>query len=338
MKRRLFILLLGLFLLLSACGGKEQTATEETNPPIQPTVPSGQTDALSALREDMKPPLIAVADFGFPALSEEFGIMDYLWDKYPRWIEERDFIRNIPEERIVRTTDCYGDWVQLLCIVPRDPASTVSVTVTRCDPETYEQLETREAYHSETGEPIFLLADIAEHITVTVVVIDSEGRGVSWIPYWDNAHPIPEDGYYGALMMDFTPISEKTAYENAISQGWYVPELAELMGTEWLSQMNFYAMDLMDNSVPGDNGGWVTIYDQNMIGAYTQSYSGSWDYADGMLHLSLVPEFEDGYLVDDSFPVLMLEGELWIGRNEDGIGLPHFFENQQEDTLEQPKG
>ena len=47
-----------------------------------------------------------------------------------------------------------------------------------------------------------------------------------------------------------------------------------------------------------------------------------------MLQLSLVPEFEDGYLNDDSFPVLMLDGELWIGRNECGNALPHFYDDQ----------
>ena len=52
----------------------------------------------------------------------------------------------------------------------------------------------------------------------------------------------------------------------------------------------------------------------------------------------LVPEFGDGTFVDDSFPVLMLDSYLWIGRNDDGIALPHFHADQLEDILDQPKG
>ena len=36
--------------------------------------------------------------------------------------------------------------------------------------------------------------------------------------------------------------------------------------------------------------------------------------------------------------VLMLDGELWIGRNEYGIGLPHFYADTLADVLNQPKG
>ena len=97
-----------------------------------------------------------------------------------------------------------------------------------------------------------------------------------------------------------------------------------------------YAFDLAEDGVTGDNGGWATFYDVDWSGAYTVSYTGSWQYADGFLHLSLVPT-GNGYLVDDSFPVLMLDGELWIGRNSDGVGLPHFYVDTTDDVLIQPK-
>ena len=125
-------------------------------------------------------------------------------------------------------------------------------------------------------------------------------------------------------------------YTYAISQGWRKPELWELVDSNWKSYIG-YAMDLRDDSVPGDNGGRVTVYDVAENGAYTQSYSGSWQYDDGFLHLTLVPQ-GNGYFVDDSFPVLMLDGELWIGRNSDGMGLPHFSPDTTDDVLIQPKG
>jgi len=126
-------------------------------------------------------------------------------------------------------------------------------------------------------------------------------------------------------------------YMDAVSQGWQVPELSQLMNTFWLS-WNGYALELADDSVPGDNGGWAKLYDVDEIGAYTESYSGSWQYEDGLLYLSLVPANGNGVFVDDSFPVLMLDGELRIGRTANGTGLPHFYADTLMDTLEQPKG
>ena len=62
------ILSLSLILALCACSASDGPA-EETGKVAQ-TEPSG--DALWQLRGDMKPPVIAVADFGFPDLSENF--------------------------------------------------------------------------------------------------------------------------------------------------------------------------------------------------------------------------------------------------------------------------
>lgn len=129
----------------------------------------------------------------------------------------------------------------------------------------------------------------------------------------------------------------ESPYEYALSEGWRVPELSQLMDTFWLSRSG-YALELADDSVPGDKGGWAKLYDVDEIGAYTESYSGSWQYEDGMLYLSLVPANGNGVFVDDSFPVLTLDGELRIGRTANGTGLPHFYSDMLMDTLEQPKG
>jgi len=129
----------------------------------------------------------------------------------------------------------------------------------------------------------------------------------------------------------------ESPYDYALSEGWQVPELSQLMDTFWLSWSG-YALELADDSAPGDNGGWAKLYDVDEIGAYTESYSGYWQYEDGLLHLSLVPAKGNGVFVDDSFPVLMLDGELRIGRTSNGTGLPHFSSDMLMDTLEQPKG
>ena len=91
--KRLFFCILAMLLLLSAAAcAKEPPAptqpqatvpTQETTPTqaqTEPTVPTQPADPLSLFREEMKPPIMAVADFGFPTLSEDFGILDYLMD------------------------------------------------------------------------------------------------------------------------------------------------------------------------------------------------------------------------------------------------------------------
>ena len=460
----IFALILAVLLSFTACDGKipfpnmtehftQPTATEEADP----TKPK---DGLSEFRSDMEQSIMAVADFGFPELSDEFGIMDYLLDEYPNWMEAHGFIQNIPEDRIILTCG-YEAWGNLMCIVPKDPEAIICVTLA---PKFAEE---KEVYRSENGEPILILADISEETSVRVSVTDSSGQTVSYTPYWEYLG----DEKFDRLVMDFTPLSEKTAYQNAVgygwivpdesfrtnhywqsdhgyqlelyydpgeiydgyayiyeddgtgyyvsayqgfwryangmlhldvknyydesisfqadlpiltdpfeegwlgifrtedgaglpcfdeymeydelapissnsespyedalAQGWGLPELTELTDTFWLSQWCGYALELAEDSVPGDNGGWAKIYDVDDVGAYTESYSGSWWYEDGLLHLSLVPEFGDGVLVDDSFPVLMLDGELKIGRTENGTGLPHFYSDTLMDTLEQPKG
>lgn len=469
MKRKCIVaLIIAILLSFTACDEKTPSPgmTEPSTQPIAAAKkdPPRSKDGLSELRSDMEQTIMAIADFDFPELSEDFEVMDYLQDEYPNWLEEKDFIRKIPEERIIRTCG-YDAWANLVCVVPKDPASTVCVDVTRyMDTQPYEKVDV--VYRSETGEPILLLADISEVISVCVSVTDSNGNTASYIPYWDYLG----DEKFADTVLDISPVSEKTAYENAldygwivpdgsfytyhfwqsdygyqlelyyapgevydgdayiyeddgagyfvetyqghwryadgklhlnmenfyddslsiqadfpilidpfeegwlcifpaedgevlpplsgfmdydelfslqgdgisvydfaISQGWRLPELAEILNTCWISDCN-YAMDLLDDSVPGDNGGWATLYDVNEGGAFTRSYSGSWQYEDGMLYLSLVPEFADGYMIDDSFPVLMLDGELWIGRNEYGNSLPHFYSDMLADVLMQSVG
>lgn len=469
--KRFFAFVLTLLMILSfAACSERNTPPDQIDESPETMVTTQPVDSLAALRAEMKPPIMAVLDFGFPELSDEFDVMEYLEGEYPNWLEENNYIRDIPKTRIVRTCG-YDAWAELMCIVPRDPMATVCVNVTRyMEEEPYEELGTEVVYRSESGDPILLLADVSDNIIVTVNVTNSEGRGVSWMPYWDYFDTIPEEDFYGSQVVYFAPESEITSYQNALrngwfvpdesfltnhhwrsdwgyeleleyypgemfdgyayifeddgtgvfvssyegnwryqdgllhldmvnfddrsqvirnsfpilqdpfgegwleifsaadgsffpylcedldsdelmlissgpldpyeyalSQGWRLPELWELTDTFWLS-VGHYAIELMDNNVPGDNDGWATVYDVGEIGEYILSYKGSWNYEDGMLHLSLVPEREDGYFVDDSFPVLMLDGELWIGRNEYGNALPHFYDDQLADTLEQPKG
>lgn len=464
------VVTVALLLSLAACG-VETPSPEETDPSSSETTDATQppeaTDALSELRENMKPPVMAVADFGFPNLSDDFEIMDYLLDEFPKWMEEHDFIGEIPEERIVITCG-YDTWANLLCIVPKDPQSTVCVEVKQTmDAEPYTKSDV--VYRSESGEPILLLANITEDTSVLVTVTDSEGKGISWVPYWETYSTIPEDDYYGSQVMYFSPESEKTVYERylaggwvlpgedfltyhylcsdsgydlelyyspednfdgfahiyendgygevnltysgkwkitdgnlqldmvheenssrviqgtfpvltdsygagflsifrteegaglpqffddmeydelapsgdalysyeyALYQGWQPPAFEELINSSWISSYN-YVLDLTDDLVPGDYAGEAFIYELSEDREYIKSHAGSWQYEDGMIHLFLVPENDNGVFVNDSYPVLTMNEELWIGRSENGLVLPHFPLDLDRDVLVKSKG
>ena len=444
-----------------------QTEGNETNQPetTEPSQPE-QTDALTALRARMQEELIAVADFGFPELSESYEIMDYLQDQYPWWLEKNDFVRDMPEEQIILTCD-YGTPANLVCIVPAVAGVTIQVNVGYILEEApYEKWSI--VYQSDKGEPILLLVSDADDMTVSVDIADGNGVESTWRPYKGGMEPFPGDARSDGLVLDFAPVYDGDAYEAALSRGWFVPdaeafrtyhywrsdyryllelnyepgemydgmawlytycgmselvgeefsanyqgywyyhngvlyldledyvsnklaielsvltntedasnvaifcnedsadmphfrenmkydvlktrasdtmsfydyalyegwrlpELHELNNTGWQSYLGYF-LELKDDAVPGDNQGDAALYDVSESGAFTLTYTGTWSYADGMLHLLLVPQ-GNGQFIDDSFPVLMLDGQLMICLNESGNGLPGFAADTMSDVL-----
>lgn len=445
----------------------ESAETPETNKPadVETTQPV-PLDTISSLRAQMQEKLIAVADFGFPELSERYGIMDYLQDKYPWWLEEYEFVRDMPEEQIILTCD-YGTPANLVCIVPADAGVTIRVNVgCTMDESPYEKWSI--VYQSESGEPILLLANDADGMKVTVDITDGNAQETTWYPYKGATEPFPGDARSDGLVFDFAPVYDGNAYEDASAQGWFapeteafqtyhywrsdyryllelnyepdgmydgrlwlydycgmselvgeefsanyngywyyrngvlhldlddyvfnkipvelsvltntedasnivifcaedstglpqfrenmkydvlktrasdamsfydyalyegwrLPELHELNNTGWQSDLGYY-LELKDDAVPGDNNGNAALYDVSENGAFTLTYTGAWSYADGMLHLLLVPQ-NNGQFIDDNFPVLMLDGQLMICLNEYGNGLPNFTVETMADVL-----
>ena len=142
--------------------------------------------------------------------------------------------------------------------------------------------------------------------------------------YWE------QEGFRSVSHGWYTRISGEDPYTHAISQGWRLPERWEMEDSFWLS-IGSYALELTAD------GSRAAIYDVDAIGAYTEAYSGTWKYADGQLRLSLQGQGKN-QTVEDSFPVLMLDGQLWIGRSSSGAALPHFYADTLADVLVQPKG
>ena len=300
--------------------------------PTNSTESTEPADALSALRADMLPPVMAVADLGFPTLSETFSIQDYLLEEYPRWTQANAFIRDMPQQRIVIA--CSEDaWAQLLCIVPKDPASSVSVEVVRYL-ETPPYTQTEEVYRSETGEPILLLAEISDSVDVSVTVTDSQGRGLSWMPYWETYQVIPEDTYPGAMVMYFTPESERTFYDSYLEAGWVVPD-ASFLRDHFFQSGYTYQLELI--YAPGElYDGEATIYEPDEAGNYVMTYLGAWRYAEGKLHLDMVSDFDGSIGFRGDFPILLSpydENYPCIFRTEEGLGLPQFYDDMWFDEV-----
>ena len=132
--------------------------------------------------------------------------------------------------------------------------------------------------------------------------------------------------------------NEEDPYAYALSQGWREPELSELADTFWVSAFCGYALELMEDSDPHNAGGWAMLYDVDGEGWHDLSCTGSWQLAEGELHLTLTPVKGNGTPVDDSFPVLTLDGQLWIGRSGSGLGLPHFYSDTSADVLDRSEG
>ena len=321
----IFALLLAVMLTFTACDEKTP-GPDMTKPSTQPTAETKNNsqklqNSLSIFRRDMGQTIVAVADFGFPELSEAFEIMDYLLDEYPIWMADHDFIGDIPEERVIRTCG-YEDWGNLLCVVPRDPEATVRIEITRyMDISPYEKVDA--VYHSESGEPILLLADISEEIAITVWITDSEGENASYIPYWDSL----SDDKFTKKVMDFSPLSEKTAYDNAVDYGWMKPHMTLLAGSLWHSDWG-YELELCDN--PGEvYDGEAYIYEDDGTSTYEITYKGYWRYSDGMLHLNMENSADHSIVIQEAFPVLtdpFKEGWLGIFRTAEGVGLPQFYD------------
>ena len=196
----------------------------------------------------------------------------------------------------------------------------------------YTQTET--VYRSETGEPILLLAEISDYMDISVTVTDSQGRGVSWMPYWETCQAIPKDAYPGALVTYFTPESERTFYDAYLESGWTVPDEAFLRDHYFQSD---YAYQLELTYAPGElYDGDATIREPDDAGNYVMTYSGSWRYADGKLHLDMVSDFDSSIGFRGDFPILLSPyGEDYpcIFRTEEGIGLPQFYDEMWFDEV-----
>ena len=324
--KRFFSCLLMIAILISfAACGKQQEPPAETEAVTE-------SQALLNLRAGMKLPVIAEASFGFPVVTEDFDIKEYLWEEYPKWMASHDFVADIEEDRIISTCET-GEQGNLVCVVPYDPAATICVTVTYyLTVHPYEKTE--EVYRTETGEPILLLASVSNEAIVSVEVTDSEGRGVSWQPYWGTETALLKEDYPGALAMSFTPKPEKTIYHEYLGYGWSIPDDSFL--TDHFLQSSYGYQIQLTYHPEEDYDGESLIYETDDTGVYKVTYQGNWKYQDGKLELDMKNIEDSTLVIQDAFPLLAdpYTGEtITIFRTEDGVGLPQFFRGIEYDEL-----
>lgn len=322
---RILALLLCCCMLLAGCMlGDDQT--ESQNLPEQ-------EDALAELRENMQPPVLAFAYLGYVSVAPENGIIPWLQENAPEWMEQYPFAEQIPGSRII------GRAGNIYCIVPRDAGATMVVNrVQMTEEEPFPVKE--ELYRSENGEPILILDEMIMDTMLSVVITDGDGYGVTYYPLLGTYEVTPGNVYEGSQVISFGPTfaySEFTAFQ---ATGWYIPAEEELDDTFWVCDWE-WALELVKNPGEGEHSRSIRLYTISETGEYDCAYTGSWALEDGFLVVDMAAAGGDGAAVSGRFPVLLSPYEepwLWIGRSRSGEGMPYTPEDAESVLLERPMG
>ena len=178
---------------------------ETPDPEPAPVVPDApdvtEDDGLASLRLDMEPSA-AIAGVFFVGFYDGEPYDQGFYDLLSRsgYMENYSFMGNIPVDRYART-----DGMEIYCIVPSDPASSVTV---------YEWNETETAgtagavlYESASGEPFFVQGNISDIMpNIAIDITDGYGNTLSAyhprISLNDGSVLLSDDSQ--PLLLDFT--------------------------------------------------------------------------------------------------------------------------------------
>ena len=185
--------------MLTGCGGGQ--TPEQGTEPIQTTAPNAIVettlpaetvpvetapletvpqvdDALSRLRADMKPPVVATAYFGYWNKNDGMGAGEMIQRDFPNYWASNSYLA-----KITRTV---GDYGTLHCVVPRDPQTQVTVNLVQYGDYPYNYLATVDRW---TGEPFFLVGlSEQEDALLEVIFTEPDGRTLYWYPAWGEFH------------------------------------------------------------------------------------------------------------------------------------------------------
>lgn len=260
--KRFLAMLLGILMLAGCASDPADQATTlptapETTKPSRETQPA-ETPAeasLKALRKEMdKYTVFGAAFFDYhDTLDSDEPVDPYsTMEEYaPKLCKQYPFLLEIPEENVVG-----GDNGELICIVPKNPKS--SVRISRCTWTGEEYIFDDLIYESDKGDPVLLFCNNSGIGCDTQVVITApDGTETVWTPLLDNNHCLwnlwDEDG--NPQILDFSPYWEILlwGYNNAYDQGW-LPITEEMLadttwtgwdlwddGTEYQYQVTFHA-------------------------------------------------------------------------------------------------
>lgn len=218
---------LSLCLLLST--GCEKEPVEQT-PESEPIVLCSVDDIRQAM--DGTSQTFAAAYFGYTYKDNLQQLFEHIKSRAPMMCQTMPFILEIPQKNVVG--EYHGE---VYCIVPTDPAASVTVNRAVIDenglPEYTETL-----FSSENGAPILLACnDSGFDPDTQVIITDSNGTETFWYPKLNDYHFIDplwsEAG--DDLLWDFTSYSEALAadYANMQKEGWSLPEKEDLVGKAW---------------------------------------------------------------------------------------------------------
>lgn len=230
-------------LVLVGCSEDPVTTQPTTEKPTATTTPTSPTlttepvedvgaAELTSVRQAMvgTPQLFAVAYLGITEDMTPCDPKEFMLENTPQLCADLPFLTAIPAENAV------GQYGELYCIIPADPAATVAVNRGVQNGEDVQYTDTQ--YRSETGAPIVVFCNYAGFEPDTLVTItDSDGNVAQWYPQLNDYScvDIPHNDDWEDTAMDITPYVEMLTrgYENCLQQGWEKPTAEDLIGTVW---------------------------------------------------------------------------------------------------------
>ena len=119
-------------------------------------------------------------------------------------------------------------------------------------------------------------------VLLASLVLTLSACGVDDIKIPTPVSPQPEESQ---AVETLPPTDQKSPYEEALEQGWELPQTENLMEVIWHSELGY---EIKLYYEPGQMyDGYVCVYEFDGVSEYVTTYSGNWLYLNGILTLVL---------------------------------------------------
>lgn len=239
--RQLCAILMLLCLLLSGCGGEDQTPTTEApaTDPVQTTQPSEPAVQEGLDIQSLRAQLAASGkSFGAAYLGyypyEAENIQDFFETQDYPLLEQMPFLRRIEEANVVYT-DTMGE---VYCIIPADEDATVQVYGWQTEDGENGEYD-RLLYETHGAEAILVVCNASFYPDAMVQISDSVAGTYCWYPALDEYLFVRQAYIAGDEegMLDLSPYRQMLLSNyNAMLQEdstWRMPDAQSLVNKTW---------------------------------------------------------------------------------------------------------